>query len=111
MLKLLVERRRIELDEKVTTFDQGSFGDDLDNADRAISSSHLTADLNVFATLNFALVEDLRDKFTFHDIGRDRVNLDAAVGLLRIEVKAGSNERDCHNAENHQRGDVATTIA
>ena len=64
MLLFLLEAGCIELDEEVAGFYKRAFLNDLDHGECAVTGPGEAADFDVFATLNFTLVENLRDKIS-----------------------------------------------
>ena len=98
------------MNQKITAFDPGALGHDLDDADGAVSRPYLAADFNIFATLDFSLVQHLRDKLAIGDLRHDGIDRPGALsGLAEVNERTGSNQNGRNDAKNNERSCVAST--
>ena len=67
----------------------------------------LAPDFDVFATLHFALIENLGHEFALGHRGDDRVDGGPAFALAEIKVNAGGDQHRGDDSEYHQGADVS----
>ena len=100
LLQLFFKASGIELHEEIASLNQRALGDHGQNVERSVTSSSLTTDLNVFATLNFPLVEDLGNELPFNHGFRDW--LDKVRFLGRRENVIPGDTDQCYSNDPHQ---------
>ena len=96
--------------QEVAAFNQRSFGHNFDNSQLSISGPCITTDLDVLATLNFSLVQNLGDELSLNNESRDRLEFCFSdLGTVVQPVAAVSNQRQGHDDHQHDHAGRASS--